>query len=108
MNKLPTFLDIKNQKRSMIFESEQIQDLTQSQINEAEKAYYDILEKIKNGEDLDEGFLGALIGGGIGAVAGPAIGKAICAALGISETGVLGKLLTSRLVTTSIGIALGK
>jgi len=105
---LPTYLDIKNRKSSKIFESEEIKDLSSSQVVEAETAYYHILEKLKNGEDLEEGFLGALIGGGIGATAGPAIGRAICTALGINENGVLGKLLTSRLVSTSIGIALGK
>jgi hypothetical protein len=52
--------------------------------------------------------LGALVGGSIGALAGPAIGRAICKALGIDQSGTLGKLLTSRLVTTAIGIAMGK
>ena len=78
------------------------------QIQEAEKAYYQILDKIKKGEEIDEGFLGALVGGAAGALAGPAIGRAICKALGIDENGTLGKLITSRLVTTAIGIALGK
>ncbi len=105
---LPTYNDLKFQKTSRIFESEQIKDLTPDQIYEAEKAYDIILEKIKKGEEVDEGFLGGLIGGGIGAIAGPMIGKAMCAALGIKEDGVLGKLLTSRLVTTAMGIALGK
>lgn len=105
---LPTYYDLKFQKTSRIFESEQIKDLSPDQIFEAEKAYDVILEKIKNGEEIEEGFLGGLIGGATGFLVGPAIGKAICTALGIKEDGVLGKLLTSRLVTTSIGIALGK
>jgi len=66
------------------------------------------LEKVNNGEEIDEGFLSGLVGGTAGALVGPAIGKAICKALGIDEKGTLGKLLTSRLVTTAIGVALGK
>ena len=66
------------------------------------------MDKLNKGEEIDEGFLGALAGGAVGALAGPSIGRAICRALGIDENGNLGKLLTSRLVTTAIGIALGK
>ena len=62
----------------------------------------------KKGEQIDEGILGSIAGGGLGLLAGPAIGKAICSVLGIKEEGPLGKLLTSRLVTTAMGIALGK
>jgi outer membrane lipoprotein SlyB len=82
--------------------------MSPDQIQEAEKVYYQILDKINKKEDIDEGFLGALAGGTVGALAGPAIGRAICKALGIDENGILGKLITSRLVTTAIGIALGK
>jgi len=108
MDKLLTYYELKYQKKSSIFESEDIKYLSAIQISEAEKAYDNILEKLNSGEDLEEGFMSGLIGGGIGAIAGPAIGKAICKALGIIETGNLGKLLTSRLVTTAIGISLGK
>lgn len=104
----PTYYDIKYSNSSRIFESEEIKNLTPDQIQEAEQAYYKILDKLNNGEEIDEGFLGALVGGAAGALAGPAIGRAICRALGIDENGTLGKLLTSRLVTTAIGIALGK
>jgi hypothetical protein len=104
----PTYYDIKYSQSSRIFESEEIRGMTPDQIQEAESAYYKILEKLNKGEEVDEGFLGALVGGAAGALAGPAIGRAICRALGISEDGTLGKLLTSRLVTTAIGIALGK
>ena len=104
----PTYYDIKYSRSSKIFESEEIKDMEPDQIQEAEKAYYQILDKIKKGEKIDEGFLGALVGGAAGALAGPAIGRAICKALGIDENGTLGKLITSRLVTTAIGIALGK
>ncbi|HUT80600.1 MAG TPA: hypothetical protein VMZ29_05285 [Candidatus Bathyarchaeia archaeon] len=108
MGKLPTYLELKYQTSSKIFESEEVEGLTQKEINEAENAYDNILEKIQNGEEIDEGFLSGLIGGAAGALVGPAIGRAICHALGIEEKGTLGKLLTSRLVTTAIGIALGK
>ena len=104
----PTYYDIKYSRSSKIFESEEIKDMEPDQIQESEKAYYQILYKIKIGEEIDEGFLGALVGGAAGALAGPAIGRAICKALGIDENGTLGKLITSRLVTTAIGIALGK
>jgi hypothetical protein len=106
MDRLPTYNDF--QKSSRIFEANEIKDFTQEQINEAEAAYEEVLQKIENGEEVDEGFLSGLIGGGIGALAGPTIGRAICKALGIKEDGNLGKLLTSRLVTTAIGVALGK
>lgn len=108
MDKLLSYNDLKLKKQSLIFEHEEIKDLSTSQINEAEDVYKRILESIESGEDLDEGFMSGLIGGGIGAIAGPAVGRAICKALGINENGTLGKLLTSRLVTTAIGVALGK
>ena len=105
---IPTYYELAYANSSKIFEAEEIKDLDPNQINEAEEAYNQILAKLNNGEDLDEGFLGGLIGGGIGAIAGPAIGRAICKALGVDTNGNLGKLLTSRLVTAAIGIALGK
>ena len=106
--KLPTYYDIKYAQSSKIFEAEEVMGTTPEQLQEAEKAYAILLEKLNKGEEVDEGFLGALVGGAAGALAGPAIGRAICKALGIDENGNLGKLLTSRLVTTAIGIALGR
>jgi hypothetical protein len=106
--KLPTYYDIKYAQSSKIFEAEEVMGTTPEQLQEAEKAFVILLEKLNKKEDVDEGFLGALTGGAVGALAGPAIGRAICRALGIDENGNLGKLLTSRLVTTAIGIALGK
>lgn len=105
---LPTFNDIKYKKSSSIFEAHEIEGLNPIQINEAEQAYGQILDKINKGEELEEGFLSGLLGGAVGATVGPAIGRAICSVLGINENGTLGKLLTSRLVTTAMGIALGK
>jgi uncharacterized protein YcfJ len=104
----PTYLDLKYAKGSKIFEAEEIKGLSGEQIHEAEKAYESFVESLKKGEDIDEGVLGALIGGTAGFLIGPAIGRAICKALGVEENGNLGKLLTSRLVSTAIGVALGK
>ena len=108
MKDFPTYYDIKYANSSKIFEAEHIKDLTPDQIQEAEKAYGILLEKLNKGEEIDEGFFGALVGGTAGALVGPAIGRALCSALGIKEEGILGKLLTSRLVTTAMGVALGK
>ena len=107
MKDFPTYKDLQT-PTSKIFESAQIQGMTQEQIQNAENAYDILVEKLQKGEQIDEGILGATVGGGLGLLAGPAIGKAICSVLGIKEEGPLGKLLTSRLVTTAMGIALGK
>jgi len=104
----PTYLDLKYTKGSAIFEAEQTKNMTPEQIQEAENSYNILVDKLKKGEPIDEGFFGALVGGSLGFLAGPAIGKAICAVLGIKEDGPLGKLLTSRLVTTAMGVSLGK
>lgn len=110
MKEIPSYLELKYASSSKIFESEEILNsgATPDQIAEAEQAYYKLVESLEQGQDLDEGLLGAIAGGAIGALAGPAIGRAICRVLGIEENGTLGKLLTSRLVTTAMGIALGK
>jgi len=108
MQDFPTYYDIKLAQTSKIFESEEIIGLTPEQIQEGEKAYYQILEKLKKGDDIDEGLIGSLVGGAAGALLGPAIMKALCKILGISEDGTLGKLLTSRLVMTAVGVTLGK
>ena len=106
----PTYYDLKYANSSKIFEAEEIlkSGVTPDQLNEAEQTYYKIVEALESGQEIDEGFFKSLIGGTIGALAGPAIGRALCKVLGIDEKGTLGKLLTSRLVTASMGIALGK
>jgi hypothetical protein len=83
--------------------------LNEEQLEEAERVYNEIKAHIdENGiQSIDEGLLGAILGGAAGLIAGPALGKIIANALGI-EKGVLYDLLTSRLVTTAIGAALGK
>jgi len=108
MDKIPTYYDLKYANTSKIFEAEEIKDLSPDEILEGEEAYKTIVEKLKKGEPIEEGFLSALAGGAVGALVGPAIGRAICKVLGIDEKGTLGKLLTSRLVTTALGFAIGK
>lgn len=58
-------------------------------------------------EYIDEGILGALVGAAAGATIGPSIMKAICKALGVSDNGVLGSLLTSRVVLAAVCAELG-
>lgn len=107
MSDLLTYYDIKYASTSKIFEAEEIKDLTPDQLQEAEKFYYAIVEKLEKKEPIEEGLLGGLLGGSVGFLVGPAIGKAICKALSIDEKGTLGTLLCSRLVSTAIGAALG-
>jgi len=107
---LPSIYDIQYWNSSRVFEAEEmrINNPTPDELQNAEKVYDELLEKLKNGKELDEGFLTGLLGGAAGALIGPAIGKAICRVLGIDENGHFGKLLTSRLVTTAMGYELGK
>lgn len=110
MSKIPTLLELEYANSSRIFEAEEILEskVTPDELQAAEQLYESVVQKLESGEEIDEGFWGALAGGTVGALAGPAIGKAICKVLGIDAKGHLGKLLTSRLVTTAMGIALGK
>jgi len=109
MNKdFPTYYDLKYANSSKIFEAEEIKNLSPDQIQEAERFYNELVERLEKGEELDEGFWSAVAGGAAGALIGPAVGRAMCSVLGIKTDGPLGKLLTSRLVTTAIGAALGK
>ena len=107
---VPTFYEMKYYNSSKIFEAEEIKNskATPEELQQAEEFYNKIIESVKDGKDLDEGLLTGLIGGATGALIGPAIGKAICKVLGIDINGHLGKLLTSRLVTTAMGYELGK
>jgi outer membrane lipoprotein SlyB len=108
ISSIPTYYDIKYAGSSQIFEAEDVRGSTPEQLQEAEKVYQQIIEKLEAGEDIDEGLLGGLAGAGLGALAGPAIGKALCSVLGVDPKGTLGKLLTSRLVTTAFGFELAK
>lgn len=61
-------------------------------------------ERVNEGkvDDIDEGLFGALVGGAAGLTVLPTIMKGLCAALGVTDKGPLGTLLTSRLVLTAI------
>lgn len=65
--------------------------------------YNNVIKKMNEGLEagvIDEGFFGALAG----ATIGPWVMKKLCKVLGIDENGQLGKLITSRLVLTAVGI----
>ena len=83
---------------------------SQQNINE-ELAYDDIIQKLTEAKEAnlpsEEGLLGALTGGIIGMAIGPKVMKAICKILGVDERGQFGSLLTSRMMTTALGAAMG-
>jgi hypothetical protein len=58
-------------------------------------------------DNLDEGFLGSLVGGVAGFFVGPMIGKVIANALGV-EKGILYDMFTSKLVGAALGMAVSK
>jgi len=100
---------------SKLFEGVDLSQCTPEQISMSRKLYNYIAESAAIAQEekkplddvLDEGILGGILGGVVGATAGPAIMKAICNALGISESGTLGRLLTSRVVIAAVGAQLG-
>lgn len=59
------------------------------------------------GIPIEEGIFGAIAGGILGATVGPKVMKAICKILGVDERGQFGSLLTSRMMTTALGTAMG-
>lgn len=81
------------------------------QINEEQQAYDDIIKALNEAKEnnipLDEGIGKAILGAAAGVTVGPAIMKSVCKVLGISETGALGNLMTSRLVLTALAGYLG-
>lgn len=79
--------------------------LTEAENTEVER-WVEICENEHNGE-LDEGFLGKLVGGVAGFLVGPTIGKIIARTLGV-EKGVLYDMFTSRIVSAALGVALAK
>ena len=80
-------------------------------INEEQQAYDDIINALNEAKEnnipLDEGIGKAILGAAAGVTVGPSIMKAVCKVLGISETGALGNLMTSRLVLTALAGYLG-
>lgn len=81
----------------------QLNESQEKMINEAAET---IAEKIKTGEEVDEGLFGSIVGGLTGATIGPAIGRAICKALGLTS-GPLYNLFNSRLFTTAVAAYIG-
>lgn len=83
---------------------------SQQNINE-ELVYDNIIQKLTEAKEanlpIEEGLLGALTGGIIGMAIGPKVMKAICKILGVDERGQFGSLLTSRMMTTALGAAMG-
>lgn len=84
-------------------EDVQLNESQEKMINEAAEI---IADKIKNGEDVDEGLIGSVVGGLTGAAIGPVLGRAICKALGITS-GILYDLFTSRLFTSTVAAYIG-
>lgn len=66
----------------------------------------ELAQMLREGKEIDEGFLGALIGGLAGISAGAAIMKAVCKAIGV-EKGLLYNLLTSKVICGVAGAAIG-
>jgi uncharacterized membrane protein YeaQ/YmgE (transglycosylase-associated protein family) len=108
MEHILTYYELKASNTSKIFEAEDTKGLKQLEILEGEQFYNKLVDKLESGDEIEEGFFGAIAGGVAGALIGPAIGKAICKALGVEENGPLGKLLTSKLVSIAIGASLAK
>ena len=73
--------------------------------------YDDIISKLNEAKEnnlpIEEGLLGALTGGIIGMTIGPKVMKSVCRILGVDERGQFGSLLTSRMMTTALGAAMG-
>ena len=76
-----------------------------------ELSYDNIIKKLQEAKDndipIEEGIIGAVVGGLTGATFGPKVMKAVCKALGVDEKGPFGSLLTSRLILTSVGTTVG-
>jgi len=104
---MKTFTEARHIK--LLEESVDLTFLNEQEKAEAERIHKEIIEAVGihgiNG--IDEGILASIIGGAAGFLAGPALGKIIANALGV-ERGILYDMLTSRLVTTALGAAIGK
>ena len=81
-----------------------------NQINES-MIYDEVIQKLQeakeSGTPIDEGLLGAVIGGIAGVTIAPSIMKAVCKILGIDVKGQFGSLITSRLVLAALCTEMG-
>ena len=81
-----------------------------NQINES-MIYDEMIQKLQeakeSGTPIDEGLLGAVIGGIAGITIAPSVMKAVCKILGIDTKGQFGSLMTSRLVLTALCTEMG-
>lgn len=83
------------------------QQIEEARINGYDEVIQKLNEAKESGMPLDEGIMGAVIGGLTGMTIAPAIMKALCKVLGIDPKGQFGNLLTSRLILTALGVELG-
>ena len=88
-----------------------IQDIVTNQQITEDINYDTVISKLQEAKEnnipLEEGILGAIVGGTVGLTMGPAIMKAVCKCLGVDEKGQFGQLLTSRLMLTALGTYMG-
>ena len=98
-----------------LFEGVDLSKVSVKEVQNAKKLFNYIVESAAIAQEenksiddvMDEGLFTALLGGVAGATIGPAIMKAVCKILGISESGLLGKTLTSQVVLGALGAELG-
>ena len=91
---------------------EEIAANDQQNITEDIDTQYDmVIEALQKAKEektpIDEGIIGALVGGAARLTFGPRVMTAICNALGIDTKGALGSLMTSRLILTAVAGKLG-
>jgi len=89
-----------------------MEEIANQEITEdLDKQYDKIIETLQKAKEektpIDEGILGALVGGVTGFTFGPKVMNAICSALGIDPKGALGSLMTSRLIMTAVAGKIG-
>ena len=77
-----------------------------------ESAQYDdvitrLNEAKEQGVPIEEGIIGALVGGVAGVTLAPSLMKAVCKVLGVDTKGQFGSLLASRLVLGAVCAELG-
>ena len=73
--------------------------------------YDDMIQKLQeakeSGTPIDEGLIGAVVGGIAGVTIAPSVMKAVCKILGVDPKGQFGSLITSRLVLTALCTEMG-